>query len=74
VFEALFITITNAIFDDAKIVEKIKQGIEVRENVRVELHNNGIDIPANLHDSAIWVSKNEHSFVAKRLQVSILNV
>jgi hydroxylamine reductase len=74
VFEALFITITNANFDDAKIVEKIKQGIEVRESVKAELLKNGIDIPANLHDSAIWVPKNEHSFVAKSLLVSILNV
>lgn len=74
VFESLFITITNANFDNAKITAKIQEGLEIRESLKAEILKNGIDIPANLHDSAIWTPKNEHSFVAKSLLVSILNI
>jgi hydroxylamine reductase len=72
-FEALFMTITNANFDNVKITNKINEGLKVREIVKSELLKNGFDIPANLYDAAVWYPKNEHSFVAKSLLVSILN-
>ncbi len=37
VMESLFITITNANFDDAKITEKIKLGFEVREALKKQI-------------------------------------
>jgi len=73
IFEALFMTITNANFDNVKITNKINEGLKVREIVKSELLKNGFDIPANLYDAAVWYPKNEHSFVAKSLLVSILN-
>jgi hydroxylamine reductase len=71
VFEALFITITNANFNDAKIIAKCCEGIEVRETLKSELLKEGIDIPANLPECATWTPKNENSYVAKSLLVSI---
>ncbi|MBN2485705.1 MAG: hydroxylamine reductase [Bacteroidales bacterium] len=73
VFESLFITITNANFDESKITLKISEGLKLRDSIKSELLKKGVDIPANLHDSALWVPKNEHSYVAKSLLVSILN-
>ncbi|QQS51162.1 MAG: hydroxylamine reductase [Bacteroidota bacterium] len=71
-FEALFMTITNANFDDAAIIKKCQEGIELRENMKAEILRNGQDIPANLPECAIWKPKNEHSFIARSLLVSIL--
>ena len=73
VAEALFITITNANFDAKKITERIFAGVVIRENLKKELLKNGIDIPADLHDSARWTPKNEFDIASKSLLVSILN-
>ncbi len=37
VFDAMFITITNANFDDARIIEKIKEGLQIRNALRSQL-------------------------------------
>ncbi len=73
VFEALFMTITNANFDDEKILNKIKLGIQIRDSVKAKLLKSGIDIPANLHDSATWTAKNENSYIPKSLLVGVLS-
>ncbi len=72
VFEALFTTITNANFDDKAIVAKIKEGFDVREIIKTELVEKGIDIPSNLHSSTTWVGS-EDEFEAKSLQVGVLS-
>lgn len=72
VFEALFITITNANFDTNKILAKCKKGIEVRAKLQAELVKQGIEIPGTLPDCATWTPKNENSFIAKSFLVSVL--
>ncbi len=72
VFEALFVTITNANFDANKIIEKCKQGLEVRDYLKAELEKQGIEIPAELPDCATWTPKNENSYTAKSILVGIL--
>ncbi len=72
VFEALFMTITNANFNDSVIIEKCQEGIALRENLKAQILKNGQDIPADLPECAIWKPKNEHSFIARSLLVSIL--
>lgn len=72
VFEALFMTITNANFNDSVIIEKCHEGIALRENLKAEILKNGQDIPADLPECAVWKPKNEHSFIARSLLVSIL--
>lgn len=72
VFEALFVTITNANFDDKKIIEKCKEGIAVRDNLKSALTEKGIEIPSELPDCATWTPKNEHSFTSKSILVGIL--
>ena len=73
VFEALFMTITNANFDDEKILDKIKLGIQIRDNVKAKLLKSGIDMPENLHDSATWTPKSENSYASKSLLVGVLS-
>jgi hydroxylamine reductase len=52
--EALFTTITNANFDAVKIIERIHEGVELREKFTGEMKAHGIEIPGDLHQSATW--------------------
>lgn len=54
IYEALFITITNANFDDTKIISKIKEGFEVRKGITQMLAVKGIALPEKLHSSTSW--------------------
>ncbi len=54
IYEALFVTITNANFDDEKIINKIYEGLKVREYVAKILVDNDIDLSSDLHDSVRW--------------------
>ena len=73
VFEALFMTITNANFDDKKITAKIKDGYLIRESIKAELVSKQISIPTNLPKNATIVSDTNEKIVAQSLLVSILN-
>ncbi len=72
IFEALFVTITNANFDAKKIIEKCKQGIELRDNLKAKLQSANISFPENLPDCATWIPSNDNSYTAKSILVSIL--
>jgi hydroxylamine reductase len=69
VFDAMFMTITNANFDENAILEKIKQGIDIRESIKSV---NGLD-NTQLPDAAIWTPKNSQSYIAKSLLVGVLS-
>ncbi len=71
VFEALFVTITNANFDDKKITDKIIEGIQVRDALKKELEDKGVEIP-NLPANATWVAEGEEAIKAKSEIVGIL--
>ena len=73
VFEALFMTITNANFDDSKIIEKIKEGQRVREQVKNLLESHGVVISQNLPKEATLMSKSDEQIIAQSLLVSLLN-
>ena len=71
VFEALFVTITNANFDDKKITDKIIEGIQVRDALKKELEDKGVEIPT-LPANATWVAEGEEAIKAKSEIVGIL--
>lgn len=56
IYEALFMTITNANFNEAKIVDKIKVGFEVRRNITQKLAAAGVNLPEKMHSSTTWES------------------
>ncbi|QXM05388.1 hydroxylamine reductase [Crassaminicella indica] len=70
---ALFMTITNANFDDAVFIEKIKEGIALREEMKEELKNKGV-VFNDLHDAAMWSSDSDSAIKAKAdsVQVGVL--
>jgi hydroxylamine reductase len=72
VFEALFVTITNANFDDDKITNKITEGLQVRDTLKTELKQKGVELPADLPANAIWNAGSKEAIVAKSKLVGVL--
>jgi hydroxylamine reductase len=73
VFEALFMTITNANFDDAKIIEKIKAGQLVRNKLRKQLEDSGVTFSEAIPDEAKIISETNEQILAQSLLVGVLN-
>ncbi len=74
VFDALFVTITNANFDYDAIVAKVKNGLKVREGLKNELVKAGISIPEKLHSSATWSSDSVEEFERKSKIIGVLSI
>ncbi len=71
---ALFMTITNANFNDETFVEKIKEGLTLREEMKKELEAKGVSLD-NLHDCATWSAETKVAMEAKAdsVQVGVLS-
>jgi len=73
VFDALFMTITNANFDKVKIEEKIREGIALRNEVRNRFEAEGGKVIDKLHESMSWNGKTIEEFYSKSLQIGVLS-
>ena len=70
--EALFTTITNANFDRARIIERIHEGIALRDKFITEMKGHGITIPGNLHPSTSWKPASEQDLAETAARVGVL--
>jgi hydroxylamine reductase len=61
--KALFTTITNAAWDDDAIIERIKEGLKVRDAVKAQVGA----MPGALPDCATWVSTDKQAIIDKSL-------
>jgi len=64
---ALFSTITNANFDDDKIIMLIKEALEVRNRLRGSIDTSGF------HDAVTWDPKGIEEFEEKAKEVGVLS-
>ncbi|MHB8073926.1 hydroxylamine reductase [Desulfosporosinus fructosivorans] len=71
IMESLFSTITNANFDSSRFVDRIKEGLELREDLKQAVLRVGGIIPENLHDAATWTAP-VAEFEAKAALVGVL--
>ncbi len=71
IMESLFSTITNANFDKSRFVERIQEGLTLREGLKQEIIKAGGTIPTILHDAATWTVPADQ-FEAKAAAVGIL--
>lgn len=62
--EALFTTITNAAWDNDMIIDRIRQALKVRDDVKEKV---GADISGTLPDCAVWASDDKEAIMAKAL-------
>jgi len=65
--KALFATITNANFDDDKIVALISEGLKVRDQLQAKSSLSG-----DLHDAALWRVNSEADYHSKAATIGIL--
>jgi len=65
IFSSLFMTITNANWDRTVFMEKIKEGIKLREEIKNQLLKAGGTLPKNLLDCATWKAETEVEFETK---------
>ena len=72
VFDALFMTITNANFDKAKIEEKIREGLKLRAELKNRFETEGGKL-TNMHESVIWEADTLEAFEEKAASVGILS-
>jgi len=70
VVKSLFMTITNANFDDDAIIETIKEGLEIRETIKAALENKGVNL-GDLHDAATWNASSDSEVKAKADSVTV---
>lgn len=70
--EALFTTITNANFDNDKIIARIHEGIALREKLAEEMKAHGITIPDNLHESTSWKPSDDAELDGKAETIGVL--
>jgi len=56
IMEGLFSTITNANFDRDCFVARIQDGLNLREELKLDIIRAGGTIPANLNDAATWTA------------------
>jgi hydroxylamine reductase len=67
IMEGLFKLITNANFDDSVFIEQIKEGITLRENLKIGVESFEAD------DITTWVSEKASDFLVKGATVGVLS-
>ncbi len=77
VAQALFATITNANFDNDRIIELIKEALNRKETLKEKFltaykEKNGRDFDEPLHHSAVWFSDDVAEFDLKAKSVGVL--
>ena len=72
VFDGLFMTITNANFDNERFIESIREGLKLREEIKDAFIKAGGSIPENIHESAIWTGNTVEEFEAKNGSIGVL--
>lgn len=74
VFDAMFITITNANFDRNAIIAKIKEGMDLRDDFRAKLIAAGVHLPADMHSATTWRSDLVEEMEEKATLVGVLSI
>ncbi len=73
IIESLFMTITNANFDKARFIAKIREALKLRDEIKESLIKAGGNISDITHDSATWYSDSEELFDEKSKYVGVLS-
>ena len=69
-FTLLFKTITNANFSKEVFIVEIKKAIKLRDKMKNQLIEKGIDISSITHDTALWTCSSTEEIISKALEIS----
>lgn len=72
VMDSLFSTITNVNFDKEYFVNKVKEGLSIRNELKEQIVKASGEISEDLHDAATWVPKDDTEFDVKSKKVGVL--
>lgn len=72
VMTGLFMTITNANFNKAKFVETIREGLKLREEIKTQALDAGVEF-GELHHCATWYADSESDFDGKAKVIGVLS-
>ena len=72
VFDALFMTITNANFDKKKIEDKIREGLKLRAELKNRFEAEGGKL-TNTHESVTWEADTLEAFEEKAASIGVLS-
>ncbi|WP_372751968.1 hydroxylamine reductase [Labilibaculum sp.] len=72
IMNGLFMTITNANFDKVKFVAAIREGLQLREEIKTQAEAAGVTCD-KLHHSATWFADAENDFDAKARVIGVLS-
>lgn len=73
IVDSLFMTITNANFDQERFVVRVREGLKLRDELKASLIKAGGKIPATAHESATWTGSTVEEFEAKNISVGVLS-
>lgn len=72
IIRSLFSTITNVNFDKDFFIKKVREALEVRNQIRLELKNNGVELN-DLHESATWQGFTPDEYLRKAKNIGVLD-
>ena len=73
IFDGLFMTITNANFDQDRFVVMIRKGLELRDEMKAAVIKAGGELPVRSDESATWTGKSIEDFEAKNISIGVLS-
>ena len=73
IIDSLFMTITNANFDQERFVNRIREGLQLREELKKSLIKAGGKIPAAPDESATWAGETIEEFEVKNVSIGVLS-
>lgn len=73
IVDSLFMTITNANFDNERFIAKIREGLRLRDELKESYLKAGGKMPQNIHDSAVWTGNTVEEFETKNKSVGVLS-
>ena len=74
IFDGLFATITNANFDKNVFINRVRSGLQIRNDLRIYLKNKGVELDeSKLHDSAKWQAFTPDEYERKAVNISVLS-
>jgi len=72
VFDSLFMTITNANFDNDRFIESIREGLKLRDELKDAYIKAGGSIADDIHESATWTGDTVEEFETKNGSIGVL--
>ncbi|MDY0296743.1 MAG: hydroxylamine reductase [Acidobacteriota bacterium] len=72
VYDGLFMTITNANFDDDRIIAAVREGLQIRDDLKKTVAGAGGRLPADVHESVTWYADTVAAFEAKNSAIGVL--